>query len=158
MDGHCREDLEERRVTGKLRASRAPVDGLPDALERFIEWACLDVRPADADPFLRPDKVGRSVETCREARGAEDRLQHGGDGALAVGAGDENRGERALRVTENGAEAAAVLQTELHAELLEVVQPGQPLFAAQRYLQCICAGSGRTFGTRRASAPSRGQA
>ena len=46
-------------------------------------------------------------------------MHHGGHRALAVGAGDVNGGERALRVAESLAEAGDVVEAELDAQRLE---------------------------------------
>jgi len=52
-------------------------------------------------------------------------VHHRGDGTLAVGAGDVQREEGALRMTERGAERADVLEPQLDAEGLEREKPIQ---------------------------------
>ena len=67
----------------------------------------------DTDAFGDAGEVGRGVEAGAEAGGREDGAEGGGGAALAVGSGDEDRGEAGLRVAEGVGEGAHVGELEL---------------------------------------------
>jgi hypothetical protein len=67
--------------------------GAFDFVQQAQEILVGDHGARDADAFVEADEMGAGVERGAHAGGAQDGFQHGGDGALAVGAGDVHAGQ-----------------------------------------------------------------
>ena len=63
--------------------------------------------------------MGRRVPRAQVTGSPERGIDHGRHGPLAVGPGNDDRGERRVRVAERLAERRDVREPELHAEALE---------------------------------------
>jgi hypothetical protein len=87
-----------------------------------------DLFARHADALVHAHEVRRGVEAGAVAGGAQDTLEHSGGRALAVGPGDEHRGEAALRVAQGGQQRAHVRQVELvRGRVVQLVAEGHQL-------------------------------
>ena len=86
--------LEERRgesgIRARLRASPA------DLLRVAGNLVFRQAHAIDLHPFAEMDEMRRGVESRPPAGGMQDRLDHGGNGPLAVGAGHMHAWELAF--------------------------------------------------------------
>ena len=83
--------------------------------------------PVDKNPFAKVAEVRRCVEPGSEAGCADDGIQHRADRAFAIGPGDMEDPEAVLRISEVIEKPSGVVQPELDAEELRVVEPRQRL-------------------------------
>ena len=81
-----------------------------------------DGSPVDQEPLSEVDQVRRRIPRRGDAGGHEGLVHHRRDRALAVGAGDVDRGEAALGMIELRAEPRDVVEAEFDAERFEGVE------------------------------------
>jgi hypothetical protein len=115
----------------------------------------------DHEPFAQREQMRRGVAGRAMPGRAQPPFHHRRHRAFAVGAGDDDRAERVLRIPERGTQRRDVREAELHAEALEAeeeldagsVRPGR-----RRSRHCVVGGGGAAAGcgTRRAG-PSAGR-
>src|SRR5438105_9179145 len=84
-----------------------------------LEGVVVDSRISDEETLVQVNEMRRRVTSCANSRSDKRRVNHGGDGTLAVGAGDVKREERAFGMIQRLAQAPYVLETQLDAEGLE---------------------------------------
>ncbi len=114
--------FEERR-RGLQRALRAELlDRLADVAGGAAHRRGVHGPSVDDEALGQIDEVRRGIAGRSVAGAAERRVDHGRDRSLAVGAGDVNRPERALRVAEASEQRLYVFETELDPELFEAEQ------------------------------------
>src|SRR5439155_14478296 len=90
-------------------------------------------RPAVDDEALGDvDEMRRGEARRSMSGGAQRRVDHRRDRALAVRAGDVDRSKRALGVTEARHERGDVLEAELDPELFEAEEIGERIQSALR--------------------------
>ena len=82
-------------------------------------------KAVDHEALGKVDEMRGRVARRSVACGAERRVDHRGDRAFAVGAGDVHGAERALGMVESGDDGGDVVEAELDPELFEREQPGQ---------------------------------
>ena len=126
----AREVVEGQRRRRLEHAGVQPRDERPERLHPVGERVLGDGRAVHADPLAEGDEVRRGVETDATALGPEDRGQHGGNGALAVGAADLRDGVRALGPAERVQQRLDSLEPGTHPGVLaaaEGEEPGQRL-------------------------------
>ena len=110
------EDLEVGGMGGDRARADEALGGAAHALDRGLERGRSHVAPAHRDALVDAHQVGRGVAAHHEARRAERGIGVGHDRSLPVGAGHEQRRERALGMLQFFAERPHRLQTELDAE------------------------------------------
>ncbi len=98
------------------------VDRFLHGAERVTEIRGGDLLSVYDEPLFEADEMGRRVSSGAETRRAECRLGHHRDRPLAVRAGDDDRSECALGMSQLGAQCRDVLEPELHAEPFEAVK------------------------------------
>src|SRR5262249_24575155 len=99
--------------------------GGEDARKRPVELARLHVLLFEADPLGDLVQVGRRVEPGAHAVGSGDRREGRRRGSLSVGPAAQDRGERALRASEPGADRVDRGETEADTALPEGLEPGE---------------------------------
>ncbi len=108
--------LEERRRRRQL--SRGVLHTLDGGVERRGRHVCT----IDREALFEVDQM-RGREPARPvAGGAQALLERGGDRPLAVGAGNRDRGKRALRRLERAEQRPDLVETELDTDLFERIQ------------------------------------
>ena len=109
LERRQRQPLEVRQPGPRPQAPAQVPDDLPERLPG-------DLRAAQPDALADAHQVRRGVQTGRVAGGQQHRLEKRRGRALALGPGDDHRGERALRVPEPGERAPHRPETELPPE------------------------------------------
>ena len=85
---------------------------------------------ADDDALMKADEVGRCVDMHGIAGGFEHGLEVGGDGALAIGAGDMHDGRQPeMRVAELGKQALDAAQGQVDQLRMKQLKIGEELVA-----------------------------
>ena len=112
-------------------------------LEEIDQPLLLDQPAGEADALVEADEMGRGVDMHRSARRLEDRPQIGQDRALAVGAGDMDRGRRlALGVAERGQQPLDATQRQVDDLGVKARQPFQDGVAVRGRRPEVAAGHG----------------
>ena len=121
-----RQHLEEGGVSLEHAAAHERGRRVAHVAHRAREVALADGVAVHRDPLVDPDEVRRRVAPRAEPRRAQHRVAVGRDRALAVRAGDQQRGIRALGVAHLRHERTHRLEAELDPETdaLGEVQPG----------------------------------
>jgi hypothetical protein len=83
------------------------------ARENLRKSGVGDVRVIDAHALIDAQQMRRGVQAGAQSRRAQDGGEHGGRGALAVGAGDVNGGIEGIRTPHAFGEHGNVLKIEL---------------------------------------------
>jgi hypothetical protein len=113
--GQCRECLEEAGMVGQISGSDEAFGGGVDLEVKPGKLIVGDRLAIDLNTLVNAGEVGRGVESCAVASCGEDAGQGGGGGSLAVGSGDQDRGEPILGISQSTCEDTHVLQVELTA-------------------------------------------
>ena len=103
MQRHSHQHLQRGHgaaLAGQRGVARDCLRGRPDAREQVGELRPRDGRQPDADAFHDRVQMGRGEQADAQPRAVQHGGDHGGGGALAVGAGDMDRGHRQVRVVQ----------------------------------------------------------
>ena len=98
-------------LAGQRGVARDLLGGLPDAFEQAGKLSPGDRLRPDADPFHDRVQVRRSEQANAQSRGVQDGGEHGRGGALAVGAGNVDRGHRQVGVVQPAQQRPHTLRT-----------------------------------------------
>ena len=138
-------------LAGQGGVARDRLRRRPDVREQAGELLAGDrIRP-DADALDYRVQVGRSEQTDTQSGTVQDGGEHGGGGALAVGAGDVDRGHgqvRVVQLAQQGAHALRAVAVAL-ARRAGAAQIGQPHQSFNRRLEGPAARHGGIVDARR---------
>ena len=104
LEGDRRGAFEEGRRALQRAVADQTVDRAPDGGGSVPEIPRHDLSFEKDEPFLDALEMGRGIAPDPVAGGMQRRRGHRGDGALAVGAADDERSELLLGMAECGAQ------------------------------------------------------
>src|SRR5215469_6501537 len=125
---HRGDALEKGGMGVKFSGGQERFDGIVEPGPECGEVVVGDFGTVDADAFVHALEVRRSVKAGAEAGSSEDRIQHCSRGAFAVGTGNVDARDRAMRVAEPGGESG----DSFEAEFLNPGVTGRGELAAER--------------------------
>src|SRR5205814_792869 len=103
-----------------------------DAVERLVEPGRVGPPAVDPDALAEVDQVRRGEEPGAESGLAQHALDHRAGRALAVGAGDMDRAEAALRIAERPEQGARAVEAQLVAPALQAIERLEPALERER--------------------------
>src|SRR5271166_1251667 len=113
LEGYDSEHLEETGMPRKLAGMQQLLCGALDAIVNLAELDIGDGLAVDANALVDTHEMGRAVEGGLVSGGAQDGRQRCCSGAFAVGSGDQDAGETALRVAQRSQHLEHVGEVEL---------------------------------------------
>ena len=106
------------------------ISAVENVLRGSLQRVRVNRRRPDDEPLGQIDKVWGDVSAGVHAGGDQRGVDHRGDGALAVRAGDVERRERPFGMPQRGAQPGDVVEPELDPERVEREEAVEQLSAA----------------------------